>query len=113
MQNESVTAELRHALASAPETLTPESTSRLRSRVEAFVDATKAAGWPIERVIVALKEIASDAGLRSSTSVLRLKINPDRRDALLLDIVRWCVERYFEYSRTEEKKRRTGSTEVD
>ena len=109
MQNQTVTAALRQALAAAPETLGAESKERLRTHVVAFVDAVKAQGWPIERVIVAVKEVAAEAGVRSSTDVLRLSGAPANRDALLLDIVRWTVERYFGYKRTPA--RTTGDLE--
>ena len=99
MQDQKVTASLRQALSGLPGTLNAEAKARLRERVDAYVDETRALGWPIERVIVALKQIAAEAGLRSSTDVLRVKGGLEARDALLLDVVRWCVERYFEYER--------------
>lgn len=67
----------------------------LRNEVCAVVDHLKAAGWPPERVIVAVKRIADDAGLRPSRAVLSATgdLSPD--DALLVRMTQWCIERYY------------------
>jgi hypothetical protein len=104
VQDQSVTASLRRALSDLPSTPNAEITDRLRGCVQAFVDVTKAEGWPIERVIVGLKQVAAEAGLRSSTDILRVRGSLELRDALLLDLVRWCVERYYGYTRQTEEK---------
>ena len=99
MQNQRATVMLRDALASLPSQHDAGAKEALRRRVSEFVDAAKAEGWPNERVIVALKQVAADAGVRSSTDILRTKSNLQRRDALILVLVRWCVEHYYEYTR--------------
>ena len=69
----------------------------LRDEVCSVVEDLKAAGWPPERVIVAMKELARDAGLRPSPSVLSLRERElAARDALMVKIVRWVIECYFD-----------------
>jgi hypothetical protein len=104
MKDQAATSTLREALASYAPAISVGNPAALRAKVEAFVDAAKAEGWPIERVIVALKEVAAEAGVRSSTDVLRVNSRLMTRDTLLLDAVRWCVEHYFSYSRTGEPR---------
>ena len=103
MRDQDVTVALRHALTSLPRVVDPARKENLRTYVHAFVDAAKEGGWPVERTIVALKEVAAEAGLRSSTDVLRVNAPLELRDALLIDIVRWCVERYYGYSRPQPR----------
>jgi hypothetical protein len=43
----------------------------LRADVWAYVDHLKADGWPPERVIVAVKRVASDAGFHPTATVTR------------------------------------------
>lgn len=102
MKDQAAPSALREALASYAPAISIESPETLRAKVDAFVDAAKAEGWPVERVIVALKQVAAEAGVRSSTDVLRVNSRLLTRDTLVLDMVRWCVERYFAYSRTAD-----------
>lgn len=90
---------LREALASLPAQSLPQAQEELQTRVNDFVDMAKAEGWPVERVIVAIKQVAADAGVRGSTDVLRARGALREQDALLLNVVRWSVERYYDYSR--------------
>jgi hypothetical protein len=73
----------------------PRLDDSLRDEVCAVVDELKGAGWPPERVIVAVKRIADDAGLRPSRNVLSATgdLSPD--DALLVRMVQWCIERNY------------------
>lgn len=71
----------------------------LRRNVHEFVDISKRKGAPVERVIVALKEIAAASGMRSTTDMVSLRSQLTPRDRLLLDVVRWVVERYYDYQR--------------
>ncbi len=66
-----------------------------QERVCAVVDELKGAGWPPERVIVAVKQVANDAGLHSSRSVLSASAPLTERDVALVHMVRWCIERYY------------------
>jgi len=68
----------------------------LYDEVCAVVDHLKAAGWSPERVIVAVKRIADDAGLRPSRAVLAAQGALSPSDALLVRMVEWCIQRYYQ-----------------
>ena len=59
----------------------------LRTLVCGYVDVLKAAGYPPERVVIAVKAAARDAGLRYST-ILESRLALDR-------IVRWAIAEYY------------------
>jgi hypothetical protein len=65
----------------------------------AVIDDLKAAGWPPERAIIAIKEIAQEAGLTQSQGVLVRNRDLNPRDALLAKLVRWTIECYYDTSR--------------
>lgn len=67
----------------------------LQERVCAVVDDLRALGWPPERVIVAVKQVAEDAGVRGSRNVLRVSGGLTGADQILQNIVRWCIEHYY------------------
>jgi hypothetical protein len=60
-----------------------------------YVDAAKALGWTPERVLIDVKRIAREAGLRMTRNALRSGYRPTGVDLLLGDMVRWCIERYY------------------
>jgi hypothetical protein len=62
----------------------------LRTRVYAAVDELKAMGWPIERIIVRLKEVAYEVGLPPWTNAPR-----GDRASVMAEIVRHCIDRYY------------------
>ena len=99
MQEHAVTIRLQQLFSSLPETPNATVREELRRNVHEFVDISKVKGAPVERVIVALKEIASAAGMRSTSDMVSLRAELTPRDRLLLDVVRWVVERYFDYQR--------------
>jgi hypothetical protein len=69
----------------------------MHDQVCEVVEELKAAGWPPERTIVAIKQIAAEAGLLESRSVLSLTVRElDARDALTVKLVRWCIECYYD-----------------
>jgi len=75
---------------------TDETTEReIQHLVWKFVDDRKAAGWPPERVIIAIKQIARDAGLRPSTIIVKRDAKPTTVDEFLVDLVGWSIDRYF------------------
>ena|SRR5690348_13508717 len=89
---------LRDMIARATALSSPEWEEKaLRDQICAVVDDLKAAGWPPERAIVAVKEIAFEAGLTPTRNVLSLS-NRDLRDqdALMVKVVRWCIECYYD-----------------
>ena len=94
---------LRDTLARATMTLTTSlyntTDKALRDEVCAVVDELKAAGWPPERAIIAIKEIAHEAGLTQSRGVLVRGRDLTPHDALLARVVRWTIECYYDTSR--------------
>jgi hypothetical protein len=94
---------LRDNLARATTTLTTPlynaTDKALRDEVCSVVDELKAAGWPPERAIIAMKEIAQEAGLTQSQRVLVRDLDLAPRDALLAKVVRWTIECYYDTSR--------------
>ena len=89
---------LRNSLARAlATTLEYPGDKVLRDEVCAVVDEMKAAGWPPERAIIAVKQIATDAGLMESRAMLALSNKQlDARDALMAKVVRWTIECYYD-----------------
>lgn len=70
--------------------------TELRDEVCDVVEEVKKLGWPPERAIIAVKEIAGEAGLIQSPRVLLKNGELDGRDALLAKIVRWTIECYYD-----------------
>ena len=62
----------------------------LRQRITAAVDELKEAGWPVERIIVRIKELASEVGIKFKSSSLSTDEHPAIANAVL-----WCVQRYY------------------
>ena len=62
----------------------------LKDSVCAAVDELKAQGWPIENIIIWVKEIAAEAGLGSH------RFRPRQPDSIIEEVVKWCIERYYE-----------------
>ena len=73
----------------------PTTEAEVRELVWAFVDEGKAAGWPPERIIVAIKQIAREAGLMPTALVIQRNVAPTLVDKFLVDMVGWCIHRYF------------------
>ena len=86
---------LRTIVANQPSLVDGVQQEQLRERVCAVVDELRDAGWPPERVIVAIKQIASDAGLHPSRTILSATSPLDAGDSVLVQMVRWCIGRYF------------------
>jgi hypothetical protein len=82
---------LRADLAHRPSVSNPA----LLGEVSAVVDHLKAAGWPPERVIIAVKQIAEHAGLRPSRALLSASKPLSRDDEVLVQVVQWSIERYY------------------
>jgi hypothetical protein len=67
----------------------------LREQVCAVVDDLKALGWPPERVLIGVKEIAADAGIRPSPMFSRASHPLANGDMVLARIIRWTIDRYY------------------
>ena len=74
----------------------------LREQLYAAVDEFREAGWLPERVIIAVKQIAEDAGLRPSRALLHNGAALSERDITILAVVRWCIEHYYHNLRADE-----------
>jgi hypothetical protein len=77
------------------------SASAIQVLVCAVVDVMKADGWPPERVVVAVKSIAREAGLSPSASLMLRHMQLGEVDELLTSSVRWCIERYYDIAAIE------------
>jgi hypothetical protein len=55
----------------------------------------KAQGWQAERIIVALKRLANDAGLYVSPRVVWAPEIARGPDSLMVEMVGWCIERFY------------------
>src|SRR5689334_25441446 len=76
-----------------------ERDTQLREKVRAAVADLKAAGWSPERVIIAMKQVARDAGLNPSQNLMTFKSRtPTGGDAVIVALVGWSIERYYESS---------------
>lgn len=80
-----------------PRARQPLQHAELRRRVHAAVDDFKAAGWPPERAIVAVKQVAFDVGMAPSRGVVGREPLTEQ-DAAIVDMVRWTIERYYDVS---------------
>jgi hypothetical protein len=103
MLNNNKVLALRDTLARAVATLSTSlyntTDEALYDEVCAVVDDLKAAGWPPERAIIAIKEIAREAGLSQSQGVLVRDRDLNPRDALLAKVVLWTIKCYYDTSR--------------
>jgi hypothetical protein len=85
---------LRRALEKIKLPLSNEARDSLRAEVFAYVDALKAAGRPPEHVILVVKKLAFDAGYQTTSHIVYSEkvYGPD---ALIVELVGWCIERYY------------------
>ena len=79
------------AVAGSKEAPSEHMRDALEARVCDAVDELKAMGWPIEQIIARLKELAYDVGLP-----LHSESGKADRAAIIAEIVRVCIRRYFE-----------------
>ena len=71
-------------------------TARLRSALDQYVNELRRAEWPIDQVIVAVKRLAANAGVRPSSDLPLLDDELAPSDRLLIDMLRWSVEAYLD-----------------
>jgi hypothetical protein len=79
------------ALAQRPDQFSDADETQLRERVSAAVDELRLLGWPAEQVIVRVKELAAETGLRLGYRPFNQREHP-----VVAKVVLWCVERYYE-----------------
>ena len=75
--------------------LSDETTSAIRRHVFDFADDMKAEGWHPERIIVAVKRLANDAGVYVSPRVIWSAEIVRGPDSLMVDMVGWCIQRCY------------------
>jgi hypothetical protein len=100
MLNSPKVVALRDSLVRATSTLATSTHTtgdqQLRDEVCDVVEELKKLEWPPERTIIAIKEIAEEAGLTQSQRVLLRNQELGARDALLAKLVRWTIECYYD-----------------
>jgi hypothetical protein len=67
----------------------------IQRQVYDYADELKRLGQPPERVIVAVKRVANEAGVRSTSRIVPSPALLEGKDKLLVDMVGWCIERYY------------------
>jgi hypothetical protein len=82
-------------LASKSGTLTDSDTGLLRDRITIAVAELKANGWPVERIIVRLKQVAKEVGFPPPLSNALSPVESDRRDLLWVATVKQCIEDFY------------------
>ena len=89
---------LRNLIAESPAAgkLLRDRQRELQQQVRQVVDDLRQTGWPPERVIIGVKQIARDAGLAPSARFTRSSEPLTNGDALLAQIIRWAIDRYFD-----------------
>jgi hypothetical protein len=88
-------AALRQLLTFLPIPLDANTERDVQRLVWDFVDDRKAVGWPPERIIVAVNQIAREAGLKPSTTVIKRDAQLPTVDNFLVEMIGWCFHRYF------------------
>lgn len=102
MHENDVGSVLQERLASLRFPTADDAQRELQRCVWAYVDDRKAAGWPAERVIIAVKQLARDVGIKPSTIIVKRDARPTTRDEFLVDMIGWCIHRYY---RQDERTR--------
>jgi len=98
MINRPAVVELREALAAFRQRVSSGDAtidSALRQRLGVAVDDLRVLGWPPERVIIALKEIADDVGFHASRNVLQTSGELTPNDSAIRQLVRCSIEHYY------------------
>jgi hypothetical protein len=76
-------------------TLSGSDTSQLHQRICVAVDELKTVGWPIERIIVRLKQVAEEVGFRPPQNTHLTTGEIDRREVVWDEIVKECIDQYY------------------
>jgi len=95
MRSQLASERLRDALAVLAFPLGAQNRRDVERRVWDYVDFLKALGWPSERVIFAVNQVANEAGLRASSTVVLADAQVPSGDELLIQMTWWCIERYY------------------
>jgi len=87
---------LRRVLTGLQFPLPDETISAIRRQVFDFADDMRAQGWQAGRIIVAVKRLANDAGVYASPRVVWSPEIVRGPDSLMVDMVGWCIESYYQ-----------------
>jgi hypothetical protein len=88
---------VRTSLASIADktTVSEADTAQLHERLCVAVDELRSVGWPVERIIVRLKEVAKEVGFRPAQNALLGPAEIDRREVLWDEMIKNCIEQYY------------------
>jgi hypothetical protein len=88
---------VRTSLASIADktTLSGSDAAQLHERLCVAVDELRSVGWPVERIIVRLKEVAQEVGFRPPQNTLLGPAEIERRKALWDEMIKNCIEQYY------------------
>lgn len=75
--------------------LPPPAQASLQAHVCAFVDERRNEGWSVERVIIALKQLAEEAGLFRGDFKGTAQSTPRDAERFLATLVTWCIDHYY------------------
>ncbi len=75
--------------------VTADSEAELRRRVCRYAGELQASGEPPERVIVAVKHVAEEAGFEASRPSAQSAESRNEREKLVADLVSWCIDGYY------------------
>jgi hypothetical protein len=85
--------QLRRQLADLTFPIDERARNEVRRCVDEYVDSIKTQDWPPERMLVGLKRIAEESGLRSKA--LPKPESRGSRSDLMMDMVAWSIQRYY------------------
>ena len=101
---EEIGGELHARLTDIRFPLDPSIEREIQRIVYSYADELKVLGLPPERVIVALKRVANEAGVYSTSRIVPSASQLEGKDKLLVDIVGWCIERYYSRPRRSDAR---------
>ena len=88
-------AALHQWLALSPMPADERARLQFQQQIWDYVDNRKAAGWSVERIIIAISQITRVAGLRPSSLVIKPDADITSVDAFLVEMMGWCIHRYY------------------
>jgi hypothetical protein len=95
MEDRADSTALRSSLAALHHPISATTRRALKATLCEYVDRLRDLGWPPERVIIAVKQLARDAGHYPTSQVILPGVKLAANDTLLVEMVGWCIERYY------------------
>ena len=87
--------QLVKALKRASWPLDADGRMKLQGHVCAFVDERRKEGWSVERVIVAMKQLADESGIFRGDPGRGPMLPPRDAERLVTTMVTWCIEHFY------------------